>query len=97
MASRDRFQKLAVGYSGARLDLLSAARSAPRFLFGLTRGDIMPNLNAPSRAVFLISLALAILALLGALVIIPVITQYAFWLAILAYVVLALGTIMKGM
>jgi|APFEC2959095136_1045048.scaffolds.fasta_scaffold14393_1 hypothetical protein len=57
----------------------------------------MPNLNAPSRVVFLISLALAILALLGALVIIPVITQYAFWLAILAYVVLALGTIMKGM
>ncbi len=57
----------------------------------------MPNLNAPTRAVFLISLALAILALLGALVVIPVITQYAFWLAILAYVVLALGTIMKGM
>jgi hypothetical protein len=57
----------------------------------------MPNLNAPSQPIFLVSLALAILALLGALVIIPVITQYAFWLAILAYVVLALGTIMKGM
>lgn len=57
----------------------------------------MPNLNAPSRLIFLISLALAIIALLGALVIIPVVTQYAFWLAILAYVVLSLGVIMKGM
>jgi hypothetical protein len=56
----------------------------------------MPNLSAPSQVIFLISLALAIIALLGALVIIPVITKYAFWLAILAYVVLALGTIMKG-
>ncbi len=57
----------------------------------------MPTLNAPARVTFLISLALAIIALLGALVIIPVITQYAFWLAILAYIVLALGVIMKGM
>jgi hypothetical protein len=57
----------------------------------------MPILNAPSRITFLVSLAIAIIALLGALVIIPVVTQYAFWLAILAYVVLALGVILKGM
>ncbi|MGE3991714.1 hypothetical protein [Pseudorhodoplanes sp.] len=57
----------------------------------------MPILSAPSQVIFLVSLALAILALLGALVIIPVITKYAFWIAILAYVVLALGNIMKGM
>ncbi len=57
----------------------------------------MPNLNAPSRVTFLVSLALAIIALLGALVVIPVVTQYAFWLAILAYIVLAIGVIMKGM
>lgn len=57
----------------------------------------MPNLSAPSQVIFLLSLALAIIAVLGALVIIPVITKYAFWIAILAYVVLALGVIMKGM
>jgi hypothetical protein len=57
----------------------------------------MPNLSAPSRGIFLLSLALAIIAILGALVIIPVITKYAFWIAVLAYVVLALGVIMKGM
>jgi hypothetical protein len=57
----------------------------------------MPNLSAPSQVVFLVSLALAIIAILGALVIIPVVTKYAFWIAVLAYVVLALGNIMKGM
>jgi hypothetical protein len=57
----------------------------------------MPNLTAPTRPVFLISLALAIIAILGALVVIPVVTKYAFWIAVLAYVVLALGVLMKGM
>jgi hypothetical protein len=95
---RDKFQTMmALGYSGICLDLARAAGSVQSPFFGLNGGDIMPNLNAPSRAVFLVSLVLAILALLGALVIIPVITQYAFWIAILAYVVLALGTIMKGL
>ncbi|MGV3634398.1 MAG: hypothetical protein ACO1NY_08610 [Pseudorhodoplanes sp.] len=57
----------------------------------------MPNLSAPSQVIFLLSLALAIIAILGALVIIPVVTKYAFWIAIIAYVVLALGVLMKGM
>ena len=57
----------------------------------------MPTLSAPSQVFFLISLALAIIAILGALVIIPVITKYAFWIAILGYIVLALGCLMKGM
>ncbi|MFN3348128.1 hypothetical protein [Pseudorhodoplanes sp.] len=57
----------------------------------------MPNLNAPRRITFLISLALAIVAILGALVVIPVISPFAFWIAILAYMVLALGVIMRGL
>ena len=57
----------------------------------------MPTPSAPSQAIFLVSLALAIIAVLGALVIIPVVTKYAFWIAILAYIVLALGNLMKGM
>ncbi len=57
----------------------------------------MSTLSAPSQVVFLISLALAVIAVLGALVIIPVVTKYAFWIAILAYVVLALGNLLKGM
>jgi hypothetical protein len=57
----------------------------------------MPTLSAPSRVFFLISLALAVIAILGALVIIPVVTKYAFGIAILGYIVLALGCLMKGM
>ena len=57
----------------------------------------MPTLNAPSQLRFLISLALAVIAILGALVIIPVVTKFAFWVAILGYVVLALGCLLKGM
>ena len=53
-------------------------------------------LSAPSQVYFLISLALVIIAILGALVIIPVVTKSAFWIAILGYIVLALGCLMKG-
>lgn len=54
----------------------------------------MNNLHAPSKAVFLIALALVILALLGYFVSIPYVSQYQFWLAVLGYVVLALGCIL---
>jgi hypothetical protein len=56
----------------------------------------MPTLSAPSQAFFLISLALAIIAILAFLAVIPLV-KYAFWIAILGYVVLALGCLMKGM
>ena len=56
----------------------------------------MPRLNAPTQLVFLISLALAILAVLGLFVTIPFVSIYAFWVAIIAYVVLAAGCMMKN-
>ena len=56
------------------------------------------SLNAPTKMVFLISLVLAVLALLGAWVIsIPVISGNAFLMMLLAYVVSAAGNILKGM
>ena len=56
------------------------------------------SLNAPTKMVFLISLVLAVLALLGAWVIsIPMIGGNAFLVMLLAYVVLAAGNILKGM
>ena len=54
----------------------------------------MSNLHAPSKAVFLIALALVILALLGYFITIPFVTQFQFWLAVLGYVVLALDCIL---
>lgn len=55
------------------------------------------KLNAPTMVVFLISLILAILALIGVFVAIPFVSLYAFWFAIIAYIVLALGCVLKGM
>jgi hypothetical protein len=54
------------------------------------------QLSAPTQVVFIISLILAVLALIGYFVAIPFLTAYAFWIAIIAYVVLAAGCLMKG-
>ncbi len=54
------------------------------------------RLNAPTQLVFLISFALAILALIGHFVLVPYLTAYQFWVAIVAYVVLAAPCVLKG-
>lgn len=55
------------------------------------------NLNAPSQVVFWIALIIAIIAIIGFFVpTVPVIGQYAFWVAILGFIVLAGGVLMKG-
>jgi hypothetical protein len=53
------------------------------------------EVHAPSMAVLVVSLLLALIALIGIFVAIPVITPIAFWLAFIAYVILALGTMVK--
>jgi len=53
------------------------------------------KLHAPTIVIFLISLVLAVLALVGYFVVIPYITMYGFWIAIVAYVVLAYGNVME--
>ena len=60
-------------------------------------GDTMPKLNAPTQIIFLISLALVLLAIIGLFVNIPFISLYAFWVAVVGYVVLAAGCVLKGM
>ena len=54
------------------------------------------RLNAPTQLVFLISLALAVLALISHFVLIPFVTPYQFWVAIAGYVVLAAACVLKG-
>ena len=51
----------------------------------------MKTLHAPAMWVFILSLVLAVLAVVGIFVEIPYLSMYAFWVAVLAYVVLALG------
>ena len=56
------------------------------------------NLSAPTKIVFLISLVLAVLALITALgVSIPVVSGNALWVALIGYAVLAAGNLLKGM
>lgn len=54
------------------------------------------NLSPPTTAVFVISLILAALAVIGTFVAIPVISANAFWVAIIAYVILAIGNLFRG-
>jgi hypothetical protein len=55
------------------------------------------NLSAPTTAVFVISLILAVLAVLGFFVQIPLISPNGFWVAIIAYIVLMVGNLAKGL
>ena len=55
------------------------------------------NLSAPTLVTFLIALVIAIIALIGHFAKIDFITLYQFWIAIAAYVVLAVGCLVKGM
>ena len=55
------------------------------------------NLSAPSTAVFWIAVVIVILALIGFFVpTIPILGQFAFWIAILGFVILAGGCLMRG-
>jgi hypothetical protein len=58
--------------------------------------ETMPNLSAPTVPVFLGSVVLALLALLGHFTSIPFVSMYQFWIAIAAYVLLFLGAVLKG-
>jgi hypothetical protein len=60
-----------------------------------TWGEFM-TLSAPTMQVFIVSVALAVLALIGHFVSIPFVTLYQFWVALAAYVVLLIGCLMKG-
>ncbi len=55
------------------------------------------NLSAPTVPVFLVSVALAILALIGHFASAGFLTTQKFWIAILAYVVLLVGNLFKGL
>ena len=55
------------------------------------QGEAAMTLHAPAMWVFILSVVLAVLAVVGIFVEIPFVSMYAFWVAVLAYVVLALG------
>jgi hypothetical protein len=54
------------------------------------------KLSMPKSSTFYVSLVLVLLAVVGSFVVIPFVSQYAFWVAVVGYVVLMLGNTMSG-
>ncbi|HNX46535.1 MAG: hypothetical protein VB029_06545 [Anaerolineaceae bacterium] len=55
------------------------------------------QLSAPKNVTFLVALVLFVLGLLGQFSILAAVAAYAGWLLIAAFVVLALGVLLKGL
>jgi len=55
------------------------------------------NLSPPTTAIFIISIILAVLAIIGKFVALPFITEHGFWVAIIAFVLLAVGNLFRGL
>lgn len=54
------------------------------------------KLNAPKKIVWYISIILAVLSVVSTFITIPFVTAYAFWVLVVAWVLLFLGTVLKG-
>jgi len=54
------------------------------------------KLNAPKQITWWIALIIGVIGIIGRLVTVPVISPYAFWLVVVAFVLLFLGTFLKG-
>ena len=53
------------------------------------------KLHAPAMWVYVLALAIAVLAIVGVFTPIPYVTPQAFWVAIIAYIVLAIGNVVE--
>ena len=53
-------------------------------------------LSAPKQLTWLISLIVGIIGVVGYLVVIPVVTGLAFWIVVVALVILLLATLLPG-
>jgi len=54
------------------------------------------RLNAPKKIVWMISLILAVVSIVGRFVLIPFVTVYGFWIIGVAWLLLFLGSWLKG-
>ncbi len=55
------------------------------------------KLSAPKTGTFWLALIVAALGLVASLVSIPVLSGFAFWLVVIGFVILLLGTMVKGL
>lgn len=55
------------------------------------------ELSPPTQVAWIISLVLGFLGIIGYFVAIPFITVYAFWLVVIAFILLVLATLLKDL
>ncbi len=62
-----------------------------------SKGDVIMNLSAPTLPVFLVSVIVAIVAVLVLIGVVPAFGIAAAWLALIAYAILLVGNVMSGL
>jgi hypothetical protein len=55
------------------------------------------NMSAPKTSTFLVAIILLLIAIFAYVVSIPPISPYAFWIAVIAFFILAAGTLVDGL
>ncbi len=55
------------------------------------------NLSAPKQITFWIAVVVAVIGIIASLVTIPVLSGFAFWLVVIAFIILAAGNLIEGM
>ena len=58
--------------------------------------EIKMRLNAPKKVTWWVAVVVGLVGLLGKIITIPFVSAIAFWLVFVAFVLLALGTYLKG-
>jgi hypothetical protein len=85
-----------VGLPHAKSKLLAFSAKTIKVRPSIKWEGLEMNLTPPTTVVFIVSLILAALAVIGKFAAIPFITENGFWVAIVAYVVLAVGNLFRG-
>jgi threonine/homoserine/homoserine lactone efflux protein len=55
------------------------------------------NLSEPKQITFWIAVVVAVIGVLAQLITIPVLSGLAFWLVVIAFIILAAGNLMEGL
>lgn len=61
------------------------------------KGKCILKTNAPKHVTWLLSVILGVLGILGQIVPVAALTPYSFWLVAIAFIVLALATVLEGL
>ena len=55
------------------------------------------NLSAPKQITFWIAVVVAVIGVIASLVTVPVLSGFAFWLVVIAFVILAAANLLEGL